>query len=168
MKVTLSLIIVLMSFSAISLPNKKIKSNDGYIPKIKIGAVFGTEKSEYKLSGISGSSSTFNSTDKTNEYLYEYLNQITEKAYGHKVTMYVLGVKNDIVVRYVLILLPNVGDTGVPSSMLERFKSETGFQLGKVGDKYGATIDNLFVLISRVNSESFGGDRLKISVSLKE
>jgi hypothetical protein len=52
--------------------------------------------------------------------------------------------------------------------MVNRFKSETGYELGRNGSRYGARIDNLIVTISRENNSVIGGDRIMIKVTNSE
>ncbi len=131
---------------------KTLTSYGSDIPTVKIGNIF-SNTSDYKLKGISS---------KTDEHYYQYTKPITDMVYGHTVDYLIVTVVNNVIIEYIYFLFPNSGDIGVPKEMVDRFKKETGFALGKSGNSYGATIDNYFIVISRVDNVSFGGDRILI------
>lgn len=73
-----------------------------------------------------------------------------------------LVVKNNVVVGYCFILIPNENDIDVPLSMVNQFNRKTGFKLGGSSKLYAANIDNLLISISREADASIGGDRIVI------
>jgi hypothetical protein len=124
--------------------------------QIKIGKTFQNDQKNYTFKG---------SSSKTGKSYYKYNRPSSSLVYGHSVDYVILIVKNGLIVGFSYFLIPKSTDNGVPNSMLNKFKSDSGFALGKVGNEvYGAQIENIKVTFQRVNKSVLGGDRIIIKV----
>ena len=131
------------------------------LPDIKFGDSF----TKWRTSFVAKSTSP-------NSYCasYEYTKTITTSYYGHRIQKLIVSVRDNIVVRKILLFVPNSGDVDVPAAMREEMESNLGYKFSHVNDSYGSTyglsVNGTLITVSRMNNEiSEGRDRIVMVVA---
>jgi len=110
--------------------------------------------------------------DNDNSNLYEYSKPISNDFFHHRVEKFFIGVKGNIVVKQIYILLPNTGEVGVPQPLIKEMEYDFGksfhvdnLKFGEHDGYYGAKVDNITVKVHLDNNSiTSWKDRLTIYI----
>ena len=129
--------------------------------RFDLGEQLSPNSTEYKLIGISSETGVHN---------YQYIGVFTDKYYfGRKIGDIIVGIKNGIIVTTVYNVIPELGDVGVPKSIIDLIQSNLPFPLTNINGDYGVNIDNTTISISRCNNPiTFHKDRIMFMTSVKQ
>lgn len=144
MKKTFTLILILISLSAIS-------------QDIKLGESFSKYAKDFEKSGENFS---------TSEISYSYNKVYPKKVFNHKVHNLGLTVKANKIIGYVFFLDPNPTEIGIPQKFIDDIQTELGIKLKYIKGKYAASDGNIGLQISRQNNPEFGGDKIIVFTKL--
>lgn len=127
--------------------------------RFDLGDPLTPRSSEFKLLGISST---------TGVSSYRYIRPISDEVFGRKIGEIVIGIKKGQIVTTVYNLIPNAGDIGVPTSIIDLIQSSLPYPLASFGEGYGINIDNTSISISRSkNALTSWKDRIMYFSSVK-
>lgn len=128
--------------------------------KFYLGDRLTPKATQFKLLGISSA---------TGVRTYKYIGVITDKYFfNRKVGDIIVGFKNGIIVTTIYNLIPDMGDVGVPQTIVDLAQSGLPYPLAERNGMYGANIDNMSISLSRsINELTFHKDRIIFFTSVK-
>lgn len=128
--------------------------------KFYLGDRLTPKSTQFKLLGISSA---------TGVRTYKYIGVITDKYFfNRRVGEIIVGFKNGIIVTTIYNLIPDMGDVGVPQTIVDLAQSGLPYPLAERNGMYGANIDNMTISLSRSSNElTFHRDRIMFFTSVK-
>ena len=128
--------------------------------KFYLGDRLTPKSTQFKLLGISSA---------TGVRTYKYIGVITDKyLFNRRVGEIIVGFKNGIIVTTIYNLIPDMGDVGVPQTIVDLAQSGLPYPLAERNGMYGANIDNMTISLSRSSNElTFHRDRIMFFTSVK-